>query len=154
MTESNRIEYKQTLTEHLEKEVVAFLNSVTGGVIYLGINDQGKVIGLENSDAIQLKIKDRLKHNIAPSCLGLFDIVLEQKDDKQIIKIILASGNEKPYHLKKKGMSSAGCFIRIGSASESMPENMIEDQFSKRVRNSLSKIKSHRQDLTFGQLKI
>ncbi|MCK4840520.1 MAG: ATP-binding protein, partial [Methylococcales bacterium] len=65
MTESNRIEYKQTLTEFLEKEVIAFLNSETGGVIYLGINDQGKVIGLKNSDAIQLKIKDRLKHNIS-----------------------------------------------------------------------------------------
>jgi len=51
-------------------------------------------------------------------------------------------------------MSSTGCFIRVGSASEPMPASMIEDLFSKRVRNLLSKIKSHRQDLTFGQLKI
>ncbi|MCK4840952.1 MAG: winged helix-turn-helix transcriptional regulator, partial [Methylococcales bacterium] len=97
---------------------------------------------------------DRLKHNISPSCLGLFDIILEQKNDKQIIKIIIASGNEKPYHLKKKGMSSTGCFIRIGSASEPMPESMIEDLFARRTRNSISKITSNRQDLTFEQLKI
>jgi len=154
MPESNRIEYKQILTEQLEKEVIAFLNAPTGGVIYLGMNDQGQVVGLKNSDTVQLKIKDRLKHNIAPSCLGLFDIVLEQQDNQQIIKIIIASGSEKPYHLKKRGMSSVGCFIRVGSSSEPMPENMIEELFSKRVRNSLSKIKSHRQDLTFGQLKI
>ena len=31
---------------------------------------------------------------------------------------------------------------------------MIEDLFSKRTRDSISKIKSHRQDLSFGQLKI
>ena len=142
MTESNRIEYKQILTEQLEKEVIAFLNSVTGGAIYLGVNDQGKAIGLENSDAIQLKIKDRLKNNIAPSCLGLFDIVLEQQDNKPIIKILIASGNETPYYLKKRGMSSAGCFIRIGSASEPMPTLMIEDLFARRTRNSISKITS------------
>lgn len=154
MTESNRIEYKQTLTEHLEKEVIAFLNSATGGLIYLGVNAQGNTIGLENSDVIQLKIKDSLKNNIAPSCLGLFDIVLEQQDHKPIVKIIIASGNEKPYYLKKRGMSLTGCFIRIGSASEPMPPLMIEDLFARRTRNSISKITSNRQDLSFEQLKI
>lgn len=154
MTESNRIEYKQTLTAQLEKEVIAFLNAQAGGVIYLGMDDLGHVIGLENCDDIQLKIKDRLKHNIAPACLGLFDIVLEQHDNKHIIKIIIASGNEKPYHLKKRGMSSAGCFIRIGSASEPMPEAMVENLFARRTRNSISKITSNRQDLSFEQLKI
>ncbi len=154
MTESKQIEYKQTLTEQLEKEVIAFLNATTGGVIYLGINDQGQIVGLKDSDTVQLKIKDRLKYNISPSCLGLFDIVLEQQDGKHIIKLIIASGSEKPYHLKKKGMSSAGCFIRIGSASEPMPTSMIEGLFARRTRNSISKISSNRQDLSFEQLKI
>jgi hypothetical protein len=36
----------------------------------------------DNLDEIQLKIKDKLKHNIAPSCLGLFEIIVEKKDDK------------------------------------------------------------------------
>ncbi len=35
MTESNRIEYKQELTDGLEKEVIAFLNYREGGIIYL-----------------------------------------------------------------------------------------------------------------------
>jgi predicted HTH transcriptional regulator len=51
-------------------------------------------------------------------------------------------------------MSSKGCYIRLGSSSEPMSQEMIENLFSKRVKNSLSKIKSHRQDLTFEQLKI
>lgn len=37
-TETNRIEYKQTLTDNLEKEVVAFLNYRSGGIIYIGID--------------------------------------------------------------------------------------------------------------------
>ena len=154
MTESNRIEYKTKLTDGLEKEIVAFLNYKEGGIVYIGIDKFGKSIGLEDCDELQLKIKDRLKNNIVPSCMGLFDIVLEQKENKDIIKIIIASGSETPYYVKKYGMSPRGCFIRLGSASEPMSITMIEELFSKRTRNSLGRIKSHRQDLTFAQLKI
>lgn len=154
MIESHRVEYKRSLTDSLEKEVVAFLNYHEGGIVYIGIESSGKVVGCENPDELQLKIKDRLRYNIEPSCLGLFDIVLEKIEHKNVIKIIIASGREKPYYIKKQGMSSKGCFIRIGSASEPMSSTMIEDLFARRTRNSLSKIKSHRQDLTFEQLKI
>jgi ATP-dependent DNA helicase RecG len=66
MTETNCIEYKQELTDSLEKEVIAFLNYKEGGVIYIGINKQGVAVGVSDSDSDQLKIKDRLKHNISP----------------------------------------------------------------------------------------
>lgn len=36
-SETNRIEYKQQLTEDLEKEAVAFLNYPEGGIIYIGV---------------------------------------------------------------------------------------------------------------------
>ena len=125
MTETNRIEYKQELTEGLEKEVIAFLNYREGGIIYIGIDKVGNTYGLTDSDSDQLKIKDRLKNNIKPSALGLFDIVSEERDGKDIIKIIVASGPEKPYHLRKYGMSEKGCFIRIGTAAEPMPQNIL-----------------------------
>jgi len=154
MTETNRIEYKQILTDNLEKEVVAFLNYHLGGVIYIGISKNGETVGVDNPDELQLKIKDRLKNNILPSCMGLFDVVIEEKEQKKIIKVILASGSEKPYYIAKKGMSEKGCFIRIGSAAEPMPVRMIEDLFAKRTRNSIGKIISPKQDLSFAQLKI
>jgi len=154
MKESYRIEFKRTLTDNLEKEVVAFLNSREGGLIYLGIDDSGTPIGLSQSDEVQLKIKDRLKNNISPSCLGLFDVIHEVIEGKDIIKINIASGSEKPYYLKKAGMSEKGCYIRIGSAAEPMNGRMIEELFAKRTRNSLRNIKSPRQDLRFEQLKI
>ena len=45
-------------------------------------------------------------------------------------------------------------FIRIGTAAEPMPQKMIDELFAKRTRNSISKIKSNKQDLKFEQLKI
>ena len=154
MTETNRIEFKAKLTDDLEKEVVAFLNYREGGVLYIGLDDKGEPVQIGNIDVIQLKIKDRLKNNIAPSCLGLFDVVVEEINGSEVIKVIIASGSEKPYYIKKRGMSEKGCFIRTGSASEPMDIKMIEDLFSKRVRTSLSKINSPRQDLSFEQLRI
>lgn len=105
MMESNRTENKRELTDSLEKEIVAFLNYPEGGVIYLGIDKSGSVVGLEDADAVQLEVKDRLKNNIQPSCLGLFDVIHETSDGQDVVKIIVASGSEKPYHLKKYGMS-------------------------------------------------
>ena len=99
MKESNRIEIKRKLNDSLEKEVVAFLNYREGGHIYIGIDDStGTVVGVPDSDAIQLKIKDRIKNNILPSTMGLFDVISEQQDSKDIIKITVASGSEKPYY--------------------------------------------------------
>jgi len=152
--ESNRIEFKEKLTNELEKEIVAFLNYKEGGFVYIGIDKNSNVVGLKDADDVQLRIKDRLKNNILPSCMGLFDVVKEDSEGKRIIKIVVASGSEKPYYVKKNGMSERGCFIRIGSSSEPMQQRIIEDLFAKRTRNSIGRIISNRQDLTFAQLKI
>ena len=152
--ETNRREYKQQLTDDLEKEAVAFLNYKEGGVIYIGIDKTGKAVGIFDIDGDILKIKDRLKNNIMPSCMGLFDVAVVNIDSKDIIKITLASGTEKPYYIKKHGMSEKGCYIRTGTSAEPMSARQIEYLFSKRVRNSLGRIQSPRQDITFAQLKI
>ncbi len=155
MLESNRIEIKRELTDSLEKEVVAFLNYRDGGVIYLGIDDRTQAaVGVSDADGVQLKIKDRIRNNISPSTMGLFDVIAETRDGKAIIKITVASGSEKPYYLSRLGMSPKGCYLRVGSASEPMPARMIEDLFGSRIRNSIGTIKSRKQTLTFEQLKI
>ena len=153
-TETNRIENKEQLNEDFEQEVIAFLNYKEGGIIYVGIDKNGQVVGVENNDLTQLQIKDRIKNNIQPSTLGLFDVIVETIDDKEVIKVVISSGTEKPYYLRKKGRTPEGCYIRIGSSKERMTERMIEEMFARRIKNSLKEIESPRQDLTFRQLKI
>ena len=153
-TETNRIENKEQLNEDFEQEVIAFLNYKEGGIIYVGIDKNGQVVGVENNDLTQLQIKDRIKNNIQPSTLGLFDVTVETIDNKEIIKVIISSGTEKPYYLRKKGRTPEGCYIRIGSSKERMTERIIEEMFARRIKNSLKEIESPRQDLTFRQLKI
>ncbi len=153
-TETNRIENKEQLNEDFEQEVIAFLNYKEGGIIYVGINKNGQVVGVEDVDLTQLQIKDRIKNNIQPSTLGLFDVTVETIDNKEVIKVIISSGTEKPYYLRKKGRTPEGCYIRVGSSKERMTERMIDDMYSKRIKNTLKEIDSPRQELTFNQLKI
>lgn len=152
--ETNRIENKEQLNEDFEQEVIAFLNYKEGGIIYVGINKNGQVVGVENTDLTQLQIKDRIKNNIQPSTLGLFDVTVETIENKEVIKVIISSGTEKPYYLRKKGRTPEGCYIRVGSSKERMTERMIDDMYARRIKNTLKEIDSPRQELTFNQLKI
>ena len=47
--ESERIEYKSQMIDDIYKEVIAFANA-EGGVIYIGVDDQGNPTGIENID--------------------------------------------------------------------------------------------------------
>lgn len=153
-SETNRIENKEQLNDDFEQEVIAFLNYKEGGIIYVGINKNGQVVGVENTDLTQLQIKDRIKNNIQPSTLGLFDVTVETIGNKEVIKVIISSGTEKPYYLRKKGRTPEGCYIRVGSSKERMTERMIDDMYARRIKNTLKEIDSPRQELTFNQLKI
>jgi predicted HTH transcriptional regulator len=151
--ESQHLEYKRQLTDELEREVVAFLNK-EGGEIQIGINDDGTTHGVDAPDQVQLSLKNRLKNNIQPSIMGLFEILHEKKDSKDIIRLIIAGGLEKPYYLKKYGLTEKGCFLRVGSATEPMNKDLIESFYGKRVRNTIGRMDSPRTDLSFEQLRI
>lgn len=152
--EDVRNEFKVKLTDKFEEEVISFLNT-NGGNIYIGVNDKGDIVGINgNIDLLQRTIKDRLKDNIIPSTLGLYDVVVLEENNKKYIKIIIAKGSEDPYYIKGMRLTPDSCFIRIGSSIQSMPYDMINNRVSKRTRTSLRNIVPPKQDLTFSQLKI
>ena len=153
MYENETIEFKERLTDRLEREVVAFLNTSHGGSIYIGIADDGTVVGVDGLDSKQKEIKDRIKNNISPSTLGLFEIATPEIEGKDCIQIIVSGGNQRPYYIRRNGMSPEGCFFRIGSTTEKMTEGMIMDFFQKRQKETLVTKLSPKQNLTFNYLK-
>ena len=151
MNETETIEFKERLNDKFEKEVVGFLNTTRGGTLYIGVDDDGKPVGVDDIDAVELQIKDRIKNNISPSALGLFEIVTPPSSDH--IQIIVSGGNQRPYYIKKYGMCPEGCYIRVGTSVEKMGEEMILTLFQKRDKRTLRTILSERRDLTFFYLK-
>lgn len=152
--EDLRTEFKVKLVDDLEESVISFLNK-DGGNIYIGIDDNGNVVGLKNNmDLLQRKVKDKIISNIEPSVLGLFDLEVLEKDDKKYLKITIAKGYDTPYHIRGMGMTPDSCFIRVDSSNERMDEHLINKMFRERTKSSLKNIISPRQDLTFTDLKI
>lgn len=135
--------------------MVAFLNSTKGGDIYIGVDDDGKVCGVDDVDALMLAISDRIKNNILPTCLGLYDVYAQEHEGKNIIHVVVSRGTEKPYYLKCFGQSPAGCYLRVGSSLQPMTTAMIDQLYAGRVRNSLRNIAAPTsRKLAFQQLKI
>lgn len=153
--EDCRNEFKIKLPDNLEETVIGFLNSKDGGNIYIGVDDNGEVVGLKNNlDLLQRKIKDLIVSNIEPSVLGLFDIEVLERNNKKYIHITVAKGIERPYHIKGMGMTPDSCFIRVGSSNEKMTTTLINKMFRSRTKESLKNIVSPIQDLTFRELKM
>lgn len=76
--ESNSVEYKRELSDDFEKEIVAFLNT-GGGELFIGLKNDGTVCGVDNCDKLSLSIIDRIKNNILPTALGLFNVEMKKE---------------------------------------------------------------------------
>ena len=97
--ESERIEYKSQMIDDIYKEVIAFANT-DGGVIYLGIDDKGNQIGIDNVDETYTRLTNGIRDAIAPDVTMFVRYVLQ---DNKVIRIEVGEGSYKPYYLKSKG---------------------------------------------------
>ena len=151
--EDEKTELKRILNDAFEKEVDAFLNTL-GGQILIGIEDNGTVCGVENADQVALSIADRIRNNILPSAMGLFTVEIRQEEMRSYLVVTVAGGLDRPYYLKKYGMTPNGCYTRIGTQASPMTQSMIDGFFFRRILNTLHNVVSPNQELTFTQLKI
>ncbi len=82
--ESQVVEFKLIWKEEFLKNICAFAN-VAGGSLFIGINDNGEIIGVNNAT----KLLETLP-NIINQKIGIIpSVLLEHTHDKTIIKIII-----------------------------------------------------------------
>ena len=97
MKESKELELKSTITNTFLKTVSAFSNYNTGKIIF-GIDDNGKIIGLENIEELCLDLENKINDNISPKP----DFRFIKDNKKNIITLIVEEGFNKPYLYKGK----------------------------------------------------
>ena len=66
--ETDKIEFKEKLSESLPKEIESFLNT-EGGTIYIGINDSGNVVGVNQLYNLLRCISDIISDQIEPNAI-------------------------------------------------------------------------------------
>ena len=63
--ESETVELKEVVVDDIKKEIIAFANC-DGGKLYIGVRDDGTVIGLDNADSVSLQISNMVRDAIKP----------------------------------------------------------------------------------------
>lgn len=151
MHESETIELKEIYTPDLKKEVVAFANT-SGGIIYIGIKDNGDIMGLDNADFVMQQISNALRDGIRPDITMFTNIELVREEDKNIIKLTVNQGTKKPYYLSDKGLKPSGVYVRSGSISSPASEDAIRRMIKMTDGDSFENNRSLIQELTFMSL--
>lgn len=71
--ETENIELKRELNESIKKELIAFANTY-GGVIYIGIDDDGKIVGLDNAKQDLESVSNIIRDSIKPDLTFLTSV--------------------------------------------------------------------------------
>ncbi len=149
--ESETVELKGIYTSDIKKEIVAFANT-NGGTIYIGVQDNGEIIGLDNADFVMQQISNSLRDNIRPDVSLFTNIELLQEDTKFFVKLTVSQGTKKPYYLSDKGLKPIGVYIRSGTTSAPASEDAIRMMIKTTDGDSFEASRSLVQELTFNRL--
>ncbi len=111
--EGQKIEFKESIA-HLDREIVAFANA-SGGSIFLGIGDAGKITGIARSNALTSRVQD-----IARNCDPPAKARPVYHGD-QVLEVIVDEGVDKPYRCK------GGFYLRTGPNTQKLTRNEIRN---------------------------
>lgn len=143
--EDEKIEFKETFVPDIYKEVIAFANT-DGGVIFVGVDDNGNPVGLENVDDTYTRITNGIRDAILPDVTMFIKYTLEKE---KIIKIEIGEGSYKPYYLRSKGLKPSGVYIRQGASSVPASQEQIRQMIKYADGDTFEKLRSLNQKLTF-----
>ncbi len=158
MRESTRTEFKELdrikgcLPSSVPKEIVAFANT-EGGDLYIGIRDDGTIIGIDDADDVMTRISNVAHDSILPNILPFIQIQPIEIEGKQVIKASVSVGTERPYYLSKEGLTPRGVYVRVGTACMPLSENGIREMIMETSGKSYEVCRSMNQELTFNSIK-
>ena len=124
--ESSMLEYKESLSSSFARELVAFANS-TGGKILLGVDDEGTVVGVRDTNELRARIQD-----VARNCDPPVKVLVQPVGD--VIVVTVRESESKPVQCRE------GFFWRQGAGTQKLSRDEICDFFRREgvVRFDLS----------------
>ncbi|NLB17408.1 MAG: AAA family ATPase [Syntrophomonadaceae bacterium] len=148
LTESSTLELKRKVIDDIRKTVIAFANS-EGGTIYIGIDDDGTIVGVKDIGDEMLRLSNMIRDAIKPDVTMFVSYAKEKEKGKDLIKVIVQKGTECPYYLQNKGLRPEGVFVRQGASSVPATESSIRRMIIETDGDSYEEMRSLNQDLTF-----
>ncbi len=145
--ECDSLEFKETLeydTKQKEKNkdvllsslktIAAFLNSESGGTLLIGVDDSGKIIGIErdlnlmkagNADRFEQKIRNCLKDRFKPQPIGKIEISFEKFNERTVCCVDVQKSKEI-IHLDGE------VYVRDGNTTQKLEGRALTDWIQQR----------------------
>jgi len=113
--EGTMLEYKEKPNKGFARSLSAFANTA-GGKILLGVNDEGKVLGIEDTNELRADIQ-----NLARNCDPAVQITLQTIG--KVVAVIVKESDDKPVQC------SDGFFLRQGAVTQKLSRQEIHELF-------------------------
>jgi ATP-dependent DNA helicase RecG len=144
------VEFKREYTEEIRKTIAAFANT-KGGTLYIGIADDGSVVGVNNPDETMRKIIDSVRNSIKPDVTLFVDYKTELMEGTGVVVVTVRQGTAAPYYLVNKGLKPEGVYVRQGASSVPASETAILKMIKESDGNRYEEVRSLNQNLTFKE---
>lgn len=146
--ESETVELKEIVVDDIKKEIIAFANC-NGGKLYVGVQDDGTVVGLDNPDEAALQISNMARNAIKPDVTMFLHYETLNHNGMQIVAVDIQRGTERPYYIAKKGLRPEGVYVRQGYSSVPATDTMIRRMIKDTDGDRFEDMRCLNQDLTF-----
>ena len=146
--ESEIVELKEVFVDDIKKEIIAFANC-NGGKLYIGVQDDGIVVGLDDPDATALQISNMVRDAIKPDITMFLHYETLEEDGKKIVAVDIQRGTDRPYYIAKKGMRPEGVYVRQGYSAVPATDAAIRQMIKETDGDRFEAMRSMNQELTF-----
>lgn len=146
--ESETVELKAVIVDDIKKEIIAFAN-YEGGKLYIGVRDNGEIIGVEDSDGVALQISNMVRDAVKPDLTMFLHYETLKVEGKSIIAVDIQRGTQRPYYIAKKGLRPEGVYVRQGYSSVPATDTAIRRMIKETDGDSFEEMRSLEQGLTF-----
>lgn len=148
--ESETVELKRIYIDDIRKEIIAMCNC-SGGTIYVGVDDDGSVVGVEDCDGTIQRITNTVRDSIKPDITMFLRYDTLAANGKKIVSVAVQSGTNRPYYLAAKGLRPEGVFVRQGTSSVPASDAAIRQMIKETDGDNYEDMRSLNQDLTFDE---
>lgn len=146
--ESETVELKEVFVDDIKKEIIAFANC-NGGKLYIGVQDDGIVVGLDDPDATALQISNMVRDAIKPDITMFLHYETLEENGKKIVAVDIQRGTDRPYYIAKKGMRPEGVYVRQGYSAVPATDAAIRQMIKETDGDRFEAMRSMNQELTF-----
>ena len=150
VAENKTTEFKREYVEDIKNTIIAFANC-DGGTLYIGVNDDGTVCGVDNIDGTMLRVTNAIRDAVHPDVTMFVECNNDFMDDKPIVRVTVQRGTARPYYLQGKGIRPEGVYVRQGASTVPATDAAILNMIKETSGDSYEAARSINQCLTFNK---